>query len=221
MSILKAVQISKSFIHKKNTIPVLDRVSLNIDHGENVIIMGPSGSGKSTFLHILGGLMRPDSGQILFQNKDLGKCTETELAAFRQHQLGMVFQFHYLLNEFTVLENVCLPLQISNLKMKNNNHPQKLLERLGLSNRQSFYPDELSGGEKQRVAIARALVHSPSIVLADEPTGNLDFENSVSVKDLLFQLQEELNMALVVVTHDDIWKEDVDQVFSLPGGSWG
>ena len=171
--------------------------------GEAVCILGASGAGKSTFLHILGTLDRPTRGTVYFMGEDLFNKSDNELSAFRALKLGFVFQFHHLLGEFTALENVMMPGRISGQPVSEcRARALSLLDYLGLNHRLKHFPSELSGGEQQRVAIARALFHKPTLLLADEPTGNLDSENSHKIQDLFFQLKQEMGLTLVVVTHD-------------------
>ena len=174
--LLIAEEIVKTYPSGDAVLRVLDRCSLSIEAGEQLAIVGQSGVGKSTLMHLLAGLDRPDSGTIVFRGRDLGGMTEEELAGFRSAEVGMVFQFYHLLPEFTALENVMMPLLIARRQSQAADHAARLLEEVGLADRGHHYPVQLSGGERQRVAIARALIREPSLVLADEPTGNLDHE---------------------------------------------
>ncbi len=196
--------ISKSFNSKMPSIDILDDAFLDIHKGETIAIVGESGIGKSTLLHIIGTLDKPDSGKILFNNKDLSKYDDERLAGFRNSKIGFVFQFHYLLQGFSAMENVMMPGLIAKKNKKSVEHcAQNMLERVGLSSRLSHRAEDLSGGEQQRVALARALVMEPEILLADEPTGNLDQKNSKDVHVLLNELNIELGMTIVVVTHNN------------------
>jgi len=195
--------LCKSFNNNGVEIEVLKDLDLDLDQGETVAIVGASGIGKSTLLHILGTLDRPDSGTVLFQNKNVFRFDDVRLANFRNETIGFVFQFHHLLPEFTALENVMMPALIKGLNKKEAiTAAEAILTRVGLAHRLSHRMGELSGGEQQRVALARALVMRPAILLADEPTGNLDKKNSEQVHRLLSELNQELGMTLVVVTHN-------------------
>ncbi|OQX05040.1 MAG: ABC transporter ATP-binding protein [Desulfobacteraceae bacterium IS3] len=195
--------LCKSFNNNGVEIEVLKDLDLDLDQGETVAIVGASGIGKSTLLHILGTLDRPDSGTVLFQNKNVFRFDDVRLANFRNETIGFVFQFHHLLPEFTALENVMMPALIKGLNKKEAiTAAEAILTRVGLAHRLSHRMGELSGGEQQRVALARALVMKPAILLADEPTGNLDKKNSEQVHRLLSELNRELGMTLVVVTHN-------------------
>mgnify|MGYP001061481327 CR=1 FL=1 len=195
--------ISKGFEYDSSPIQILKEASLSIQQGESIAVVGESGLGKSTLLHILGTLDRPDSGQLFFRGKNVFDMEKNQLASFRNTTIGFVFQFHYLLAEFTSLENVMMPGLIAGMP-KNRIKPEAeaILVRVGLKERLSHRVNDLSGGEQQRVALARALVLKPRILLADEPTGNLDIKNSIQVHDFLMQLNEEMQMTMVVVTHN-------------------
>jgi lipoprotein-releasing system ATP-binding protein len=202
--IVEAVGLHKSFHTETARIDVLRDVNLSLAEGERIAILGQSGVGKSTLLHVLGGLDRPSAGQVLFRGRDLGSYDPLELAAFRNRSLGFVFQFHHLLPEFTALENVMMPGLIGGV------HPKEMapraaaiLDEVGLSARAAHRVGKLSGGERQRVAVARALVLGPEVVLADEPTGNLDPETGERVAGLLLDLNRQRGAALVVVTHSE------------------
>ena len=195
--------LCKSYNTSGARIDILKRVNLDLNAGETLAIVGASGIGKSTLLHLLGALDRPDSGTYLFQGEDIFLFDNARLAQFRNESLGFVFQFHYLLPEFSALENVMMPALIKGLsKQKARDAAEAILIRVGLKDRLSHRVGKLSGGEQQRVALARALVLKPVILLADEPTGNLDKKNSQQVHDLILELNKELHMTLVVVTHN-------------------
>ncbi len=202
--IIRAAGLTRTYQRGSNLITVFDDLSLLVERGELVSIVGASGAGKSTLLHILGGLDRPTSGSLEIDGFDIAKSTALDLARFRNQQIGFVFQFHHLLPEFTALENIMMPLLISGSTQRAA-RPVALdmLDRVGLSARAAHRPGELSGGEQQRVALARALVTSPLLLLADEPTGNLDQRTGDEILDLLQRLREEIALTAVIVTHND------------------
>lgn len=180
----------------------LSDINLDIKSGEFLAIMGPSGCGKSTLLNIIGGIDRPSAGKLTFEGRDLLGLNDEQLTSFRRTEVGFIFQFFNLLSTLTVAENVALPLELENAKPKDvNERVEKVLERVNMLKRSNFYPAQLSGGEMQRVAIARALVHAPKIVVADEPTGNLDTENGAAVLELLGQINREQKTTIVMATH--------------------
>lgn len=200
---------------------VLKGVDLQVFEKEAVCIMGASGAGKSTLLHILGTLDKPTLGKVFFEGVDLSRKSSAELAHFRGKMMGFVFQFHHLLPEFTALENVLMPCRIAKMPIKDSEYKaKKLLTRLGLENRMDHYPSQMSGGEQQRVAIARALVRSPRLLLADEPTGNLDSANAQIIQDLFFKLKEEEGLTLVVVSHDRQFANRFPRRLELKDGMW-
>jgi len=218
--ILKAIGISKVFnIGKKSELKVLKNIDLEIYSGDINLILGASGVGKSTLLHILGGLDRPTSGTVIFEDKNIFEFNDEELANFRNTKIGFVFQFHHLLNEFTALENICLPGLI-NRKNKNEvfEKARYLLNEIGLSDRADHKPNELSGGEQQRVAVARALINSPKIVFADEPTGNLDMENSKLLHQLIVKLNRDFNQTFLIVTHNQDLTQYANNIFKIKDG---
>ncbi|RJP85909.1 MAG: ABC transporter ATP-binding protein [Desulfobacteraceae bacterium] len=195
--------IQKSYRNNGTQINVLDHLSVDIFSGDTIAIVGESGIGKSTFLHVLGTLDQPDAGIFLYNQKDVFRFDKKKLANFRNATLGFVFQFHYLLPEFTAFENVVMPGLIQGLSKADMREPaESLLVRVGLKNRMRHRVRELSGGEQQRVALARALVMKPKLLLADEPTGNLDQKNSHQVHELLFELNNEHHMTIITVTHN-------------------
>ncbi len=202
-SLLEAQDICKSYPGVKGEVKVLEGCSLSIQPGESLAVLGGSGSGKSTLLHILGTLDRPDQGRLIFDGEELLSLRARQLSEFRLRELGFVFQFHHLLPEFTALENVAMPLRIAG-QSENESLEQagKILEELELAHRLEHRPPELSGGEQQRVAVARALVGSPRLLLADEPTGNLDEKTGLNLADLLFERRDRDGFALILVTHD-------------------
>ncbi|MBL7759181.1 MAG: ABC transporter ATP-binding protein [Sediminibacterium sp.] len=197
---LKAEKITRKF----GDVQVLKGVDISIESGEIVGIVGSSGAGKSTLLHILGTLDRPDTGRIWLNNQETGTLSPKKLAAFRNRQIGFIFQFHHLLPEFDALENVCIPGWIAGTPKKQvRERAEYLLNILGLSGRTTHKPQELSGGEQQRVAVARALINQPSIVFADEPTGNLDSKNARELHQLFVQLNKETGTSFLIVTHNE------------------
>jgi len=196
---ITATQLKKSY----GQVHVLKGLDFNVEKGEIVIVVGASGAGKTTLLQILGTLDRPDSGQILFDGIDISSLNEKDLSAFRNKNIGFVFQFHHLLPEFTALENVCIPAYIAKKsRAEATTKAKDLLEMLGLGHRLDHKPSELSGGEKQRVAIARALVNDPMVVFADEPSGNLDSVTRQELHEIIVDLRKKLNQTFVIVTHD-------------------
>lgn len=220
--ILRAVDIHKSFTDGKNQVDVITGLSLNVAEGEFVSIVGSSGSGKSTLLHILGGLDLPTRGSIILNDQRLDQLGEAERGYLRNEHLGFVYQFHHLLPEFTALENVAMPLMLrKDVEFKQaKERAEYLLERVGLSHRIKHQPGELSGGERQRVALARALVTKPKLMLADEPTGNLDRKTAVTIFELLADLRQELKMAMLIVTHDEQLAKSADRILHMQDGVW-
>lgn len=217
--LLEAKNISKSFQKDKQELSVLKDVSLELKLGEELVLWGASGSGKTTLLHLLGGLENPSEGLVLFEGNNLAFLSDAERAEFRNKNLGFVFQFHHLLPLFSCLENVMMPLQIAGIAKKEAAERAKsLLHQVGLEHRFDHFSDELSGGEQQRVAIARALIHRPKLILADEPTGNLDSENSKIVFDLLLKMNEEQHSALIVVTHNPLLAERMGRRLTIQDG---
>lgn len=220
--ILQAKNVSKIYDEGKIKTTVLSGLDLTVQAGERLAIVGSSGSGKSTLLHVLGGLDIPTTGEVWINGVCINKLNETERGKLRNEHLGFIYQFHHLLAEFNATENVAMPLlmrhevSIKEAKERAN----ALLDKVGLSHRTHHRPSELSGGERQRVAIARALVTKPSLVLADEPTGNLDDDNATAVFELLSELQSTLGMALVMVTHDRGLASRADRVLEMKSGCW-
>lgn len=212
--------LSGRSIHKRfNTLEVLKGVSLDISAGEVVSIAGPSGSGKSTLLHILGTLDRPDSGDLFMNGTRLQELSGSRLAAFRNRHIGFVFQFHHLLPEFSALENVCIPGWIGGRRRAEVREAAiGLLDRLGLQDRIHNKPGQLSGGEQQRVAVARALINRPSIVFADEPSGNLDTATARELHQLFFQLRDEYRQTFLIVTHNEELARLSDRVLQMKDG---
>ncbi len=218
--VLISVQnLEKSFKTGKDTLGVLKNLNLGIIKGEMIAVMGSSGVGKSTLLHLLGALDRPTSGKVFFKNVNLFEMNDKQLAGFRNKNIGFVFQFHHLLPEFTARENVMMPLLIQGIKKKDAEEKSNIiLNELGLGNRGNHKTGELSGGEQQRVAIARALANDPEVILADEPTGNLDLKTGTRVYNLLKELQKSKNKTLVIVTHNSQLAKDMDRVLLMEDG---
>jgi lipoprotein-releasing system ATP-binding protein len=216
--LLRAENIKKSF----GNLEVLKGINLEIPKGKLYSIVGASGAGKTTLLQILGTLSKPDSGNIFFNDTNISKLNDKKLAAFRNKEIGFVFQFHHLLPEFTALENVCIPAFIAKKsKVEAEKRAKELLGYLGLQDRILHKPSELSGGEKQRVAMARALINSPSVVMADEPSGNLDSANRDELHELLFKLRDEMGQTFIIVTHDDNFAEQSDCIIRIKDGIIG
>ncbi len=203
-SLMEVRGLRKAYDMGKNRVEVLNGIDLDLEPGTTTALVGASGAGKSTLLHLLGALDRPSSGTVLFQGEDIFRKNDRELAGFRNRSIGFVFQFHHLLSEFTALENVMMPALIARVKREEAcTIAEELLRDVGLAHRTGHRPGELSGGEQQRVAIARALALSPQLLLADEPTGNLDMKSSDGVHALLAELQKKKGLTLVVVTHNE------------------
>ena len=220
--VLEAKNISKSFTDGKTTVEVIKNLSLQVKAGEFVSIVGSSGSGKSTLLHVLGGLDCPTEGQVFLNDQRFDILGEAERGYLRNQHLGFVYQFHHLLPEFSALENVAMPLMLragTNYK-QSKEQAEYLLNRVGLSHRITHKPGELSGGERQRVALARALVTKPELMLADEPTGNLDRKTAVKIFELLSELRREFNMAMLIVTHDEQLAQAGDSILHMQDGVW-
>ena len=207
--------ITKSF----GSLQVLKNIDLCIEKGEIVSIVGPSGAGKTTLLQILGTLDKPDSGSVVVDGIETNKLSANKLSEFRNKHLGFVFQFHQLLPEFTAIENIMIPAYIAGMKPKEaRNRAEELLEFMGLSDRATHKPNELSGGEKQRVAVARALMNNPAVILADEPSGSLDTKNKEELHKLFFELRDKFGQTFVIVTHDETLATLTDRTIHLKDG---
>ena len=212
--------IQATGIHKSyGSLEVLKGIDLHIAKREIVSIVGASGAGKSTLLHIIGTLDKADRGQLLIDGTEVNKLNDTELAAFRNQKIGFVFQFHHLLPEFTALENICIPAYIGGMEKKEAmEKAEKLLDYLNLSGRKDQKPSQLSGGEQQRVAVARALINQPAVVLADEPSGNLDSKSAEELHKLFFRLRDEMNQTFVIVTHNPTLAAMSDRTITIKDG---
>lgn len=212
---LKANNIQKSY----GELPILKGINLEVGKGEIASIVGASGAGKSTLLHILGTLDRPDSGNLVINGININNLNEKALSAFRNEHIGFIFQFHHLLPEFTALENICIPAFIKGLsKNEAEMKAHELLEMLGLRHRANHKPTELSGGEQQRVSVARALINNPAIILADEPSGNLDTENATSLHNLFFNLRDTIKQTFIIVTHNEGLANISDRIINIKDG---
>ena len=218
-TIIRVVDLHKSYYDGEAELPVLQGINLEIYLSELLAIIGASGVGKSTLLHLIGTLDRPTAGSVLYDEHDIFTLPDTELARFRNKEIGFVFQFHHLLPEFTALENVAMGALITTSNDKQvYEEAEALLDYVGLSERLSHFPSQLSGGERQRVAIARSLINKPKVVLADEPTGNLDRRSSEAVLELLWDLNSKSGQTFVIVTHNQELTQQVDRVVQLVDG---
>lgn len=217
MEILRVEHLSKRYGQGEAQVSALDDVSFRVEQGEFVAIVGPSGSGKSTLLHLLGGVDQPSRGKVYVSNKDMYALDETALAIFRRRQIGLIYQFYNLIPVLNVEENMTLPLLLDNRRV-NEQQLDKLVQALGLKKRLHHLPSQLSGGQQQRVSIGRALMASPAIVLADEPTGNLDRANSREIIELLKRLHDELHQTLIIITHDESIALQADRILKIEDG---
>ncbi|MCO4754727.1 MAG: ABC transporter ATP-binding protein [Bacteriovoracaceae bacterium] len=212
--ILDVQDVVKGYTQGQKRLDVLDKLALQVDKAQSLAILGKSGSGKSTFLSLLGGLDRPDQGKIIVNGKDIASMKESELAKYRAQNIGIVFQQYHLMKTFTALENVMLPLEILK-KDQPRKKAMEALEQVGLADRADHFPHQLSGGESQRVAVARAIAPEPKIILADEPSGNLDAATGESVMSMIFDLCKRRSSVLILVTHDVDLAKSCDQVYEL------
>ncbi|MEY8750098.1 ABC transporter ATP-binding protein [Alkalicoccobacillus gibsonii] len=217
MELVKVENLSKVYGKGETAVKALDNVSFSVNKGEFVAIIGPSGSGKSTLLHLLGGVDRPSSGNVLIDQTNIYDLNETQLAIFRRRQIGLIYQFYNLIPILTVEENLTLPLLLDEHKV-DQQHFTDLIGQLGLDNRLTHLPNQLSGGQQQRVSIGRALISHPSIMLADEPTGNLDSKNSKEIIDLLKRFNRTYKQTLIMITHDDRIALQADRVITIEDG---
>lgn len=218
--IIKTTGLTKEYqVSKTERLKVLKGIDTEIYEGEVISIVGPSGAGKSTLLHLIGTLDKPTSGEVIFDGENISRLSSNELAKFRNTRIGFIFQFHHLLPEFTAVENVCIAAMISGKSMKSvESRAKELLTEVGLGERLQHKPSELSGGEAQRVAIARALINSPKVVLADEPTGNLDTKTSDEVVNLIFELRKKYNQTFIIVTHNERFAQMTDRTMKMLDG---
>lgn len=217
MEILRVENLTKVYGKGENEVRALDGVSFSVEKGEFVAIIGPSGSGKSTLLHILGAVDEPSSGKVYMDGKDVFKQNEEQLAIFRRRQVGLVYQFYNLIPVLDVVENITLPVQLDGRKI-NKERLQEMVALLGLHGREKHLPNQLSGGQQQRVSIGRALMNSPSVVLADEPTGNLDSKNSQEIMELLKKSNKKYNQTLIMITHDENIALQADRIIAIEDG---
>ena len=217
MEILKVEHLSKIYGQGENEVRALDDVSFSVEKGQFVAIIGPSGSGKSTLLHILGGVDRPTSGKVWLEGQDVFAQNEEQLAIFRRRQVGLIYQFYNLIPVLDVTENITLPVLLDGRKV-NGERLQKLLETLNLTDRAHHLPNQLSGGQQQRVSIGRALMNASAVVLADEPTGNLDSKNSQEIVELLKKSNREYGQTLIVITHDESIALQADRILAIEDG---
>lgn len=217
MKILEVTNLCKTYGKGDTMVKALDNVSFSVEKGEFVAIIGPSGSGKSTLLHILGGVDVPTKGSVVINQTDISNLDETALAIFRRRQIGLIYQFYNLIPILTVQENLTLPLLLDGRK-PDEKQISTLVKRLGLENRLDHLPNQLSGGQQQRVSIGRALVNNPALMLADEPTGNLDSENSKEIISLLRQVNKDFNQTVIIITHDEKIANSADRVITIEDG---
>ncbi|MBE1556171.1 ATP-binding cassette domain-containing protein [Sporosarcina limicola] len=217
MDILKIDHLSKLYGKGETAVKALDDVSLTIKKGEFVAIIGPSGSGKSTLLHMLGGVDKPTSGKVFVDNTDIYNLNETQLAIFRRRQIGLIYQFYNLIPVLTVEENITLPVLLDEHKV-DKKQLGEIVKTLNLQSRLNHLPNQLSGGQQQRVSIGRALISNPALMLADEPTGNLDSENSKEIIDLLKMFNKNYNQTLIIITHDERIALQADRIITIKDG---
>lgn len=217
MEILKVENLTKIYGSGNNRVTALDNISFSVEQGQFVAIIGPSGSGKSTLLHLLGGVDKPTGGKVYVNGTDVYAQNETQLAIFRRRQVGLIYQFYNLIPVLNVVENMTLPVLMDGRQV-NNQRLNELLELLQLKDRQKHLPNQLSGGQQQRVSIGRALMNSPAVILADEPTGNLDSKNSREIVELLKSSNQKYNQTLIVITHDENIALQADRIIAIEDG---
>ncbi|WP_297955447.1 ABC transporter ATP-binding protein [uncultured Ruminococcus sp.] len=217
MEILKVENLCKTYGRGENEVKALDNVSFSVEKGEFIAIIGPSGSGKSTLLHILGGVDKPTSGKVFMDGNDVYAQNDEQLAIFRRRQVGLIYQFYNLIPVLNVTENITLPVLMDGQQV-NNERLNELLDILKLKGRENHLPNQLSGGQQQRVSIGRALMNAPAVVLADEPTGNLDSKNSKEIVDLLKISNKKYNQTLVIITHDENIALQADRIIAIEDG---
>lgn len=217
MNILSVKNLSKIYGDENNHVIALDNVSFDVEIGEFIAIIGASGSGKSTLLHQIGGVDHPSSGKVIINNTDIYTLNENDLAIFRRNEIGLIYQFYNLIPVLNVKENITLPLQLAHQKVDQKRF-NTLIEQLGLSNRLNHLPNQLSGGQQQRVSITRALINQPSLVLADEPTGNLDSKNSDEIIRLLKEANEKYHQTIIIITHDNNIAKLANRVITIKDG---
>lgn len=217
MEILKVENLRKEYGEGNSKVIALDGVNFEIERGEFVAIVGPSGSGKSTLLHIIGGVDSPDVGKVYIDGNDISKYSSKELAYFRRRKVGLIYQFYNLIPNLTVRHNIELPLKLDKRKT-NQDEFSDIVKKLGIESKLNSFPSELSGGQQQRVAIARSLIYSPSLVLADEPTGNLDRENSREIIEILKYFNRTLKQTIIVITHDESIALEAERVITIVDG---
>lgn len=217
MEILRVENLTKIYGEGTNKVVALDNVSFNVEKGEFVAIVGASGSGKSTLLHLLGGVDKPTKGKVYVDGKDIYELSEDQLAIFRRREVGLIYQFYNLIPILNVEENITLPLELDNRKIDKNDL-NELLKRLGMHNRRTHLPNELSGGQQQRASIGRALITHPAIILADEPTGNLDSKSSDEIVELLRQTNKEYKQTIIMITHNMEIAKNADRIIEIEDG---
>ncbi|MDA3851710.1 MAG: ABC transporter ATP-binding protein [Spirochaetaceae bacterium] len=219
MTLIELKNVSKSYHNGQEELKIIRDLNLTVEEGQSVVITGESGCGKSTLLNLIGGLDYPSAGEIYSCGSLVSSLSEAAMTQYRNQELGFIFQFHYLLKDFSALENIAMPALMAGMSRKEAEPlAMDLLKKVGLQDRAIHYPGQLSGGERQRVVLARALMNQPKLILADEPTGNLDEGNSRVVEDILFQLTSELGKTLIVVTHDSHLAQRGERHFHLTGG---
>lgn len=217
MEIVRTENLSKTYGSGENVVRAIDDVNLKIEKGEFIAIVGPSGSGKSTLLHLLGGVDNPSSGKIFIDGNDISKYTSKELALFRRRKVGLIYQFYNLIPNLTVRHNIELPLKLDKRKI-NQDEFSDIVKKLGIESKLDSFPSELSGGQQQRVAIARSLIYNPSIILADEPTGNLDRKNSKEIIEIFKYFNRRLKQTIILITHDEEIALQTNRIITIVDG---